>query len=209
MKKCSIICYTEDDPKILLKDIDKDSYIICADQGLKFAMEAGIRPDLVIGDFDSYTANVPDDMDMLKLPVMKDDSDTGYAVDYSIKEGAKEITIYGGLGGRFDQSVANLQIMAGAAKEIGTITLLTCNDEVYVTTQQVEIEQREGYYLSVFPLGGNAKGVTIKGTLYELTDHTMPCTGSLGVSNEITGNKCTVSVKDGILAVILSKKRRT
>ncbi len=208
MDKVSIICYMEDDPRVLLRDADRDSYIICADMGLDYALRAGIRPDLVIGDLDSYRGEIPADIPVIRLPVMKDDTDTGYAVNYALEHGAGEITIYGGLGGRFDQSAANLQIMAGAAEKIGTARLITRDDIVTVTTGSAEIKKREGFYLSVFPLGGAARGVTIRGALYELNDALLPCAGSLGASNEITDEICTVSTRSGTLALIQSRKRR-
>ena len=40
--------------RIFLSEVIKpDDYVICADRGCNFAKQAGITPNLVVGDFDS------------------------------------------------------------------------------------------------------------------------------------------------------------
>ena len=42
-----------------LTDIEKCGYIIACDRGYEYLHEAGLRPDLLVGDFDSYTGPLP------------------------------------------------------------------------------------------------------------------------------------------------------
>ena len=116
MRKCSIIVYIEKDAGRILSGIDRDSFIICADGGTEYALSEGIIPDLVIGDFDSYKGVLPEDIPRIVLPEEKDDTDTHYCVKYAMEQGYSDITVYGGLGGRFDHSVSNLQTLRYAAE---------------------------------------------------------------------------------------------
>ena len=50
-----------------LADIEKCGYIIACDRGYEYLHEAGLRPDLLVGDFDSYTGPLPQDVPRLDL----------------------------------------------------------------------------------------------------------------------------------------------
>ena len=94
MKTCSIISFIEKDADKLLNRLDKNSYIICADSGYGYAREYGITPGLIIGDFDSYRGNLPDDIPVVTMPSEKDDTDTGLCISYAIEHDFDDITIY-------------------------------------------------------------------------------------------------------------------
>ena len=90
-------------------EIKKDDFVICADVGLKTAERFGVRPSLVIGDFDSYPDGRLYNGEKVVLPVEKDDTDAHYAVRYALDRGADEIVIVGGIGGaREDHTFANI-----------------------------------------------------------------------------------------------------
>ena len=90
--------------------LPKDAMILCADSGLRHARALGISPDWVLGDFDS-SSEQPEGESVLRYPPEKDDTDTMLAVKQALSVGAEEIQIYGGLGGRFDHSIANVQTL--------------------------------------------------------------------------------------------------
>lgn len=90
-------------------EIKEDDFVICADVGLKTAERFGVRPSLVIGDFDSYPDGRLFDGEKIVLPVEKDDTDAHYAVRYALDRGCDEIVIVGGIGGeREDHTFANI-----------------------------------------------------------------------------------------------------
>ena len=78
-------------------------YIIAADGGLKYLQEAGIKSDLIIGDFDSIT-ETPLNATVIKLNVDKDDTDTLAAVRKGIQLGFDTFKIYCGTGGITEKS---------------------------------------------------------------------------------------------------------
>ena len=95
-----------------------DDLVIAADGGYKSALENGINPDIVLGDFDSL-GFVPDANNVIELPVEKDDTDTLAAVRIALGKGYKTIYIYGGLGGRTDHTIANIQTLSFIADNGG------------------------------------------------------------------------------------------
>lgn len=207
MKKCSIIVFIESDAKKLMTQVDRDSYIICADIGITYALEAGIHPDLIIGDFDSYRGSLPEDSEIIHLPVEKDDTDTHYCVNYAIEKGFTDITIYGGLGGRFDHSISNIQTLASAASKTERISMVTSDNIVYtVEDGTLTLDKIEDAYFSVFSMSDVSEGVSIQGAKYTVEDFTLSRTYPIGTSNEFKEDKAVISVKNGTLLVIVSKK---
>ena len=208
MKTCSIISFIEKNAEKLLKKIDKNSYIICADSGYAHARKCGITPDLIIGDFDSYKGALPGDIPVITVPSEKDDTDTGLCISCAIERGFDDITIYGGLGGRLDHTVANLQLIASAAEKGVSIRLLDESDEVYaVCCGSIEIPRRENCYISVFSFSDMAEGVSETGVKYLLDNATLSGGFPLGVSNEFAADTAVISVRKGTLIVIVSYEK--
>ena len=83
-------------------------YIICADGGVDIAKTYGIMPDCVIGDFDSTINSNRLDCLYITLPSEKDFTDTEAAINHAIELGIRDITVYGGIGGRLDHTLGNV-----------------------------------------------------------------------------------------------------
>lgn len=181
-------------------------YVIAADGGMKYLLESDIIPDLIIGDFDSLEY-IPKHKNVVKLPVEKDITDMLAAVNAGLEKGFKKFIIYGGLGGRADHSYANYQVLNYLAKN-GCIGVMV--DREFAVTSlhkgNVKFNRRFKGTLSVFAQGKSAKGVTIKGFKYELTDGKLKNDFPLGVSNEFTGKTGLVEVKEGSLLVMFNCK---
>lgn len=204
MKHCSIISFIENNANELLKHINKNSYIICADCGYLYARESGITPDLIIGDFDSYTGSLPDNIPIIRLPVEKDNTDTDICISHAIENGFTDITIYGGLGGRLDHTIANLQLIADAAERGINISLIGDNFEIFaVSDSSISLSKRENCYLSVFSLSDISEGVSETGTKYSIDNATLTRTFPLGVSNEFADDTAVITVKKGTLLIII------
>ena len=70
-----------------LENIEKAAFVIACDQGLAYAQRCKVKPDLLVGDFDSYQGKIPDGVPRLELPAEKDDTDTMAAVRCAVDEG--------------------------------------------------------------------------------------------------------------------------
>ena len=105
---CSIICGS---PDSRLDSSLVEGLVICADSGLDNALKAGIKPNIVVGDFDSCTAQIPDDAEIIRVSPIKDDTDTILAADIAIERGCSELRFFCATGGRFDHTYANVQML--------------------------------------------------------------------------------------------------
>ena len=177
----------------------KGDYIIAADKGLLNVQSLGLTPDVIIGDFDSL--GFTPEGNVIKLPVIKDKTDIGYAVDYAFDRGFREFHVYGAAEGLLDHTVANLQISAGVSKKGGILRLYSKNQVAFCISDGAAALKGKGR-ASVFAFGGKARGVTIKGLFYPLDNAELESTFPLGVSNSFTESDAEVSVKKGTLLII-------
>ena len=93
-------------------EIPEGALVLCADCGYAHARRQGITPDVLIGDFDSFTDALPEGIEILRLPVEKDVTDTFRCVQYGEEHGFTRFHIYGAIGGeRIDHSIASLQML--------------------------------------------------------------------------------------------------
>jgi thiamine pyrophosphokinase len=109
MKNCMIVSGA---PVAGQLPITKDEYVIACDAGVGHAVKAGIKPDLLVGDFDTYKEALPEGIPVLTAPSEKDDTDTMMAVRYALEQGFERIRICAALGGRLDHSIGNLSAAA-------------------------------------------------------------------------------------------------
>lgn len=181
---------------------DPRDYIIAADKGYDVALSLGLVPDLVVGDFDSRGI-VPDVDNLIQLKIRKDDTDVGHAVEIGFEKGYFEFVVYGAVGGLLDHTLANIAIAHDIAVKGGR-SLFIGDDYSFTVLHDTElfIPSRDSGRISVFALGGTARGVSISGLSYELSDHTLPCTSHLGVSNAFIGKPSRISVTDGDLLIV-------
>ncbi len=192
-----------------LTDVSSYDRILCADSAYLLAAREGITPHVIIGDFDHGSAVHPKQgvQNVVTVPCEKDDTDTMLCIRRAIADGASEITILGGIGGRLDHTVANLQSLAFALSQGVSARLVGDTDEAFLVTDSAVIHRPvEKCYLSVFAYGGICTGVTERGTKYEIENAVLDVNFPLGVSNEIVSDHAEIRVGSGTLLVILSRK---
>ncbi len=208
MKKCAIItAYVEGDPRELLSKCE-DTFIIAADGGVKHALKHDIPIDLIIGDFDSYEGELPSNVPIIRFKPEKDDTDTGLSVTYAIDRGFDDITIIGGIGGRLDHTIANIQVLAGAALRGVQIEIRDKGNTASVIKDgSVTLQARPNTAFSLFSLSERCLGVNICNAKYPLHDHELVYSFPLGCSNEFAGGPAEISVAEGTLLIVVSQKK--
>lgn len=198
MKRCFIIGGGNFDG--FFDQVTDCDLVLAADKGYKYAKEAGILPDYVIGDFDS--TKKPDFKNIIALNPIKDFTDTVAAIDFAIEKGYKEIIIYGGLGGRESHTISNIKSMFYYKKKGVDIKLKAAGKEIFIIDRDFSYDYcGKDFYVSIFSLTEKSI-LDIKGLFYELDDYTMKNDDALGVSNETKGCDFTIKVKEGSLLVI-------
>ena len=182
--------------------------LIAADGGYAPLRQMGLTPQLLLGDFDSLPGGVPDDLpgetQLIRVPVEKDDTDTGLALAQGWQRGYRTFRLYGCGGGRVDHLLANLQTMGFYAKKGADIRLVDTGCDMYALHNGTLIlpSRPMDSLVSIFCHGDKATGVTLEGLQYPLQDATLTCDYPLGVSNHYRSERPQITVQDGTLIIL-------
>ncbi len=203
MKTCIIFCAGEFDG--LAAPMDPDAVVIAADGGLRHIQALGVKPDILLGDFDSL-GQIPEGARV--FPVEKDDTDAMLAIKEGLGLGCRHFLLYGSLDGpRLEHTVANFQALQYLADHdargwlVGTRQIVTV-----IKNGSIRFPADFCGYLSVFCMGSDAGGVRIRGAKYEVEDGALTAGFPLGVSNQFAGREVTVAVTDGSLLLIFDRE---
>jgi len=223
MKKCYIItAYFEGNlSKFISQPLlnEPSTFIICADGGYELALSCGIVPNLVIGDADSgaMTPDAPTAQctnasqklattEFVRIKKEKDESDTFVAVQHAANAGFDYIDIIGGIGGRLDHTISNIQTLAHFSSRTKKITMADeTNFVTIVENSSITLSKKENWAISLFSFSDVCSGVNTTGLYYPLENATLRNAYPLGLSNEFTDDEATIEVKQGKLLVLMSK----
>lgn len=178
-------------------------FLIAADAGYTVLQEAGLAPDLVMGDFDSLGAP-PELPNVITHSPVKDDTDTILAIRWALERGYRRFVLYGVLGGRrLDLTVASFQTLRFLSEHGARGTLV--GDGWNVTLLEngtLRFPRTAKGALSVFCAGADCSGVTLRGLRYRMEDGVVTGTFPIGVSNAFIGERAEISVQKGQLYVL-------
>ena len=177
-----------------------DTFIVAADAGYANLKALGLTPNAAVGDFDSL-GYIPDDVSVAVYPSRKDRTDTLLAVDTGLENGCDVFVIYGGIGGRLDHTIANIQTLAYIADHGAAGYMLSNGQVVTVTGGEISFSEKLNGYISVFAVAGKPR-VSISGLKYTLDDYLMSPLYPIGVSNEFEASDAEISVRGGLVAVM-------
>ena len=198
------ICYIFGAGKGLPKSFrrKKDDIVIAADAGIKSLEKLNVKPDIAVGDFDSL-GFVPACDEIIKHPVMKNDTDMMLAVKTGFERGYTRFMLYGGAGGRPDHTFANIQTLTYIAKRGGQGFLdLNGFTATVITDGGLSFSKGAKGTVSVFALSETARNVDLIGLVYPLENAVLESGFPLGVSNEFTGAPALIKIGTGTALVI-------
>lgn len=184
--------------------------VICADGGAVHAKRFGIKPDILIGDFDS----IPGEeltwfgklgVEILTFPAEKDMTDTEIAINTAIERGCTSLIIIGGIGSRLDHSLANIFLLKNLLDKGIKVSIINESNEITLINDNISLKRRKAFKVSLIPFTERVTGVTTKGLYYELNDATIEIGSTWGVSNEFVSDVAEVIIKSGTMLVIQSK----
>ncbi len=199
----------------ILKNKQKEDKIISIDKGLKILDKINIKPDIIIGDFDSidkitlskYLNN--NNINIKKFPVDKDYSDTELAIKLTLDLEYKELIILGALGKRMDHTLSNIYSLVKYSSSDINIYLIDEFNKIYIKNNDFEINksQQYGKYISFYPIEEEIESFSLEGFKYNLKNVNLNkyITPSLSLSNEILENIAKVYINNKKLLVIESK----
>lgn len=179
-----------------------DDLVIAADGGYDHLVKNGIRCDLLLGDLDSVKS-VPSDVEILRFPVRKDETDMHLAFLEGKARGYGEFHIYGGSGGRDDHTFANYCLLMYIREHGGRATLFSKSSYVtLIKGESITIRGKRGNHLSLFPFGSPCTGVTVKGAEYECENIGLFPDFPITASNRFLDRAVFISVRQGALLII-------
>jgi len=195
--------------------------VIAADAGLEACHRLGIRPTVIIGDFDSL-----EDRSLLEeyrrqgvpvkeYPSRKDDTDTELALHCAQElwqedpEGDPEAGIWmlGATGSRLDHTISNIGLLVPMADKGIPCVIVDKHNEMEILKGPVEksYERRESLpYFSILAINGHARGIDLSGFSYPLDRADIPAYVSMGISNEITEDRGLLRLREGYLLAVRS-----
>ena len=180
-------------------------FVIAADAGYLRALEKGIRPDLLVGDFDSL-GGVPKGVETLSVPVEKEFSDGELGVRQAALRNIDFLEIYGALGGRPDHFLFNLHLLK-LAHDLGVRAVIRGDDcDLYYTDSTLLLDSSVGDILSLVPFEGEAHILKATGLYYPAEGVTLTKKDTIGLSNRCTAERVYLAVDRGSLLVIHSFK---
>lgn len=185
-------------------------YVIAADRGAWYCLQAGRCPDLVVGDMDSLPHEVLEELRRQSVEIMvlrpdKDETDTQIAIQEALRRGAPSITLLAALGSRFDHSLANVHLLLLAHRARVPAEIVTERHRIFLVEREATITEAHGSTISLLPLGMRASGISLQGFAFELHDATLELAYPRGISNVITDAQARVTVREGILIAVLMK----
>ncbi len=193
--------------------VSEDDFVIAVDGGLSYCSILNVEPHVIIGDFDSLSEGEKQALEVLKeeiperiitLPAVKDDTDMLAALKYGLSLGYKDFRIYGGTGGRFDHTFANIQCLLFLKNNDATGYLVDGTGMIFVIQNEaIHLNRSLEGVLSLFCMGKEARGVSIENMKYAVKDYTLKNDYPIGISNEFIGEEAVISVEDGELVCMI------
>lgn len=192
-------------------DIQASDLFIASDGGARYCLALGLTPDAVIGDFDSISKIDLQTLEtagshIIRHPTRKDETDLELALLHAQTLGAEEVLVLGGLGGRWDQSLANILLPTHPKLSGLKITFLEGSQRIFLVTDEITFSGLPGDTVSLIPVGGDVIGITTTGLEYPLVDEALYFGETRGVSNVLDGREASVKVQAGqLICVVISQ----
>ncbi len=204
-----------DIPPGIRAKIQASTYIIAADGGVNNCHRLKIQPHAIIGDLDSMQ---PGDVEayreagikVIQYPAHKDETDLELALRYVMNKEVDEVTILGGLGARWDMTIANILLIVHPLFDHLKICYLDGTQEVALLRagERSVIDGAPGDTISLIPLAGDASGITTQGLEYPLRDGTLQFGATRGVSNVFTGGQAEIYYREGRLLCVVNRQKQ-
>jgi len=200
----------------LVKDcIHPDDFLIAANGGYQHIKTLALKPNLVIGDLDSLTADerqaiLSAGVEIKLHPAEKDKTDLELALEEAIQRKFSTILIVAALGGRLDQTLGNLSLLAAPFLKKCTVSLEDGSTRVWLITRQrypagIIIDGHPGDRVSLIAFQMTAKGILTHGLKYPLHFEDLQPFQTRGISNQMIAPSAEIRIEKGQLLVLHSR----
>jgi thiamine pyrophosphokinase len=177
----------------------REDLVICANGGYERAREAGIEPDILIGDLDSLPDDAAEGVETIRFQTDKDYSDFELALREAEKRRPAWIFVYGALGGRIDHELTNILLVAGAGRPVLCIER---GLELHNVVDRLQIDGKRGCLFSLLAMNGSCRVGAMEGFKYSLHDEVL-CPSSRGLSNVVVSDHASMQLVRGSVVAVL------
>ena len=187
--------------------------VIAADGGARLARSCGLAVDVVIGDMDSIDAQTLEELEeagaqLLRHPPDKDETDLELALKWAMSQGISCLRVFGALGGRLDQTLANVSLLALPQLRDCDVQLLDGSQRAWLLRPGAhELAGSTGDTISLLPLHGPVRGIVSEGLHWELRDEALLPGPARGISNLLTGARASLRFTEGLLLIVRTQGR--
>ncbi len=194
-------------PQRLRRLIQPADILIAADGGARHAQALGFTPSLVIGDFDSLTPAETESLaqsgaTLRRYPPAKDETDLELALQYAIQANYAPILVLCALGGRLDQTLAKLALLADPAAIRAQTSLQDGVTTAFFVQDQATLQGSPGDQVSLLPWGSPAHGIYTENLAYPLRGESLFPQRTRGISNEMLTHTAGIRLQSGLLLCI-------
>ena len=203
MARTAIVVCAGGPARAALPDVPDDALVIAADGGILEAERLGLHVDLLVGDLDSAPPEAVERAPRVeRYPVDKDASDLELAVAAAVAAEARRIVVVGGDGGRLDHLLGNAFLLGSDRWAAVEIDAVLGDARITVVRDERSIQGEVGELVSLYAVGGPARGVTTTGLRWTLDEGELLPGSSLGLSNEFVAPRATARVREGVVLAI-------
>lgn len=190
-------------PEAFLRRLRKRDFLVACDGAYQKATKLGLKPQVLIGDFDSLRGKISDSRLLtFRFPREKNETDAELALAFALKKKPSEILWYSPFGGRWDHSFANLFLLKQAAAKRIPVQLVQGHWEIQLILRRAVLRGTPGERLSLISFSEEAQGVTARGLKYPLHGETLTQDTTRGISNVFTAKRVEISLSHGWLLAL-------
>ncbi len=201
-KKCILIGAGEMKEENI--SLQKNDFVIAVDGGYQYCLKLHIRPQLVVGDFDSYPHSISH-VEVLRSQPEKDDTDMMLAIQAGLERGYDEFVMYGAMGGRLEHTIGNIQCLNYLCQKKAHGVLVSQNSRVEVLCEGSRcFDASMRGYISVFSLVEESL-ISIENLKYPLDHKGLSNATTLGVDNEFIGKESKITLHRGCICIVVTE----
>lgn len=197
------------EPDSLRRRLRSDDHFLCANGGTVHAVALGLTPQAIIGDLDSLPTDLILQMEAAGTAIYrhsthKDQTDLELAFQLAVAENPDEILVVTALGGRLDQTLANIFLLARPEYASIPFTLVDGAQSATLlrSHQALILSGRPGDTLSLIPLTASVQQVNLTGVEWPLHEATLTFGSTWSISNALTAPQANIQIGEGLILIV-------
>jgi thiamine pyrophosphokinase len=188
-------------------EVPPDAFVIAADAGAVEAGRLGFGIDLLVGDLDSVPPDVVEAARRVgtrvqQHPSDKDATDLELGLEAALAAGVTEVLVAGGDGGRLDHLLGNALLLASPRWASVQVDAVFGSAIAHVIRGARTVNLSTGETISLFAVGGIARGVSTSGLRWALADDDLLPGSTRGISNVAVSTAVSIEVREGTLVAV-------